>query len=111
MPGILLDENLPDRIAEVLRRQGIEVVHVGSVGLAATADKLIWTEALARDQVILTKDSDYLDLAATTNKGRVILLATGNMRMRQLCEYVESRGAVISEFLNGSERVLLLRRD
>jgi|GEM_PF-1963363 len=110
MATLLLDENLPEKLCPILSSFGLDVVHVQSEGFIATADSRIWDHAVENDFVIVTKDADYLDLAAITGKGRVILLGIGNMRLRELYAFVTARAEAITDFATGEERVLIINR-
>jgi predicted nuclease of predicted toxin-antitoxin system len=108
MADLLLDENLPESILPVLRRHGLTAVHVRGAGFGSTGDRVIWQFATERDLIVLTKDVDYLDLAALSNRGRVILLAVGNMRLRDLCDYMDGQGQAIKDFVLSGDRVMIL---
>jgi predicted nuclease of predicted toxin-antitoxin system len=106
--GVVLDENLPERLVSILARHGITATHVRRQGFGSTSDQQIWRFAMDSDSIVLTKDADYLDLAALSDQGRVILLVNGNMRLRQLCEYIDENGQVIRRFAASQNRVLIL---
>lgn len=55
----LLDENLPRRLAEVLRDQGHDVVAVSDSPLRGSADLFIWQEAAQQGRILITRDLDF----------------------------------------------------
>ncbi len=109
MSGFLLDENLPRQLAEFLRAPTVQVVHVGDEGFLATSDASIWEFSILANLVVVTKDSDFLELATVSATGRVIHLAVGNMKLATLCAFIEGHVQVIHEFLRSADRILILR--
>ena len=57
MKGFLLDENLPSKLRFT---PSLPVVHVALLGHNPT-DTQIWTYALKRELVIVSKDADFSD--------------------------------------------------
>jgi len=60
-----LDENLPPRIAEQLRRRGIAAVAVRDLGRLGDTDHNHLVRATAMGYTLVTADTDYLILAAS----------------------------------------------
>jgi predicted nuclease of predicted toxin-antitoxin system len=76
----LLDNNLSFRLAGQLQKNGIVVEHVGCCGLSDANDVQIYQYAAANDMILISKDDDFLDLAAM--RGRpplVVKLDIGNL--------------------------------
>jgi len=63
--SLYLDENLSPRIAEQLRRRGIDVVTVHDVGALGDTDENHLHRATSLGRVLCTHDEDYLILAAS----------------------------------------------
>jgi predicted nuclease of predicted toxin-antitoxin system len=61
--AFLLDENMPKRVAHILRAAGYPAARVIEVGLRAKPDSLIFAYARSRRLIIITRDADYLDAA------------------------------------------------
>jgi predicted nuclease of predicted toxin-antitoxin system len=61
--AFLLDENMPKRVAHILRAAGYPAARVIEVGLRAQPDSLIFAYARSRRLIIITRDADYLDAA------------------------------------------------
>ena len=64
---ILLDQGLPRSSAGLLRNAGLDAIHTGECGLARAADATILDLARAEDRIVVTVDSDFHALLATTN--------------------------------------------
>jgi predicted nuclease of predicted toxin-antitoxin system len=80
----LVDENLPPRLAEWLRRQGYEAKHVNDVALAGKPDVALAAAAAADDLVIVTKDSDF----DQRRDARVLRLVIGNCSTGALIDWL-----------------------
>jgi predicted nuclease of predicted toxin-antitoxin system len=61
-----LDEHMDPAIADALRGYGIDVTTTLEEGLRTRADDEQWQFVLARRRVIVTDDTDFLRLAAST---------------------------------------------
>lgn len=70
---LLIDAQLPPRLARRLRDLGHEAVHVGEIGLATAADELVWDAAVERKAVLVTKDHDFAVARAVSADGPVIV--------------------------------------
>lgn len=57
-----LDENLPVRLADVLRSQGHDVDTVLDENLQGRADPEIWQAAQAEQRLLITQDLDFSDV-------------------------------------------------
>ena len=58
-----LDENVPKAVAEGLRRRGVDVLTVQEAGNSGLSDHTQLTFALTEVRVLVTVDSDFLQLA------------------------------------------------
>ncbi|MEM9369340.1 MAG: DUF5615 family PIN-like protein [Planctomycetota bacterium] len=63
----LLDQGLPRSTVSHLQDQGITAEHVGDLGLAAASDATILATGRERDAIVVTLDSDFHALLATSN--------------------------------------------
>ncbi len=58
--SLLCDEHVPTPGIEGLRRRGVNVATVGSLGLRGLADELILDAARQQGRVVYTKDTDFI---------------------------------------------------
>lgn len=73
--AFLLDENMPKRAANALRRAGYSAVRVIEVGLRAQKDPVIFAYAHARGLIIVTRDADFLGSQYQPPHAGIILLS------------------------------------
>ena len=59
----LVDNQLPRELARWLVTQGQDAVHTLDRGQGQTDDRQLWSEALAEDRVMVSKDEDFFILA------------------------------------------------
>ena len=79
MLRLLIDAQLPPRLAHRLNELGHEAIHVFDVGLATATDGDIWDAARARNAALLTKDRDFVTLRVARREGPAIVwLRFGN---------------------------------
>jgi predicted nuclease of predicted toxin-antitoxin system len=103
----LLDQNLPVRLCALLRQLGHEALHVEGLGLGEATDAEVWAEARRRDAVMVSKDSDFLALAA--RDGRLVRLRIGNRSNRDLFDIIARNWPEVVERLDSGERIVELR--
>lgn len=65
---LLVDANLPPRVARRLGAAGHDAVHVAEVDLLAATDIEITTYAAAEQRIIVTSDSDFGSILARTGQ-------------------------------------------
>jgi predicted nuclease of predicted toxin-antitoxin system len=108
---LLVDENLPPRIAVDLADLFPESAHVGSVGLGSTDDSVIWEYTKAHGFAFLTKDKDFANLSiARGAPPKVILLQTGNCSTGQIIQIVRNNAVRFTDFEDDAHRSLLVLR-
>jgi predicted nuclease of predicted toxin-antitoxin system len=79
----LLDHNLSPLLIKLLGEADHDVVHVQSLGLHAATDREILQTALVDDQVVISADTDFGDLLASSNEpGPSVLLLRRQDRRR-----------------------------
>lgn len=59
----LVDEDLSEEIAVILRAEGVEAVHVREIGFSGADDRDVLDEAARRDSCVVTRNrNDFLTL-------------------------------------------------
>jgi len=108
---LLVDENLPPRLAGDLADLFPDSVHVDSIGLGSAGDSAIWEYAKAHGFAFLTKDKDFANLSiARGAPPKVILLQTGNCSTAQVIRIVRNNAVPFADFENDAQRSLLVLR-
>jgi predicted nuclease of predicted toxin-antitoxin system len=105
---ILIDEQLPPTIAHFLSDLGLEAVHVRALDMNESPDESIWLIAASRNWVVMTKDSDFLQIAMTTRQGRLIHVGLGNASTSVLRRYLQAHVPRIQRFVQSEARILVL---
>ena len=108
---LLVDENLPPRLASDLADLFPKSAHVHSVELGGTSDSVIWEYAKTHGFAFLTKDKDFANLSiARGAPPKVILLQTGNCSAAQIIRIVRNNGVRFADFEDDAHRSLLVLR-
>ncbi len=108
---LLVDENLPPRLARDLADLFPESIHVSLVGLGSTPDAVIWDFAKNHGFAFLTKDKDFANLSlARGAPPKVILLLIGNCSATELARLARNNAVRFSDFENDARRTLLILR-
>jgi predicted nuclease of predicted toxin-antitoxin system len=63
---LLIDANLSPRVAAQLADMGFDAIHVAGVGLLTAADEAILEYAATSEVVIVSADTDFGELLATS---------------------------------------------
>jgi predicted nuclease of predicted toxin-antitoxin system len=108
---LLVDENLPPRLADELADLFPESVHVSSVDLGSTPDEVIWEYAKANGFIFVTKDKDFANLSlAWGEPPKVVLLLIGNCSTTELTRLIRNNAVRFSDFERDAGRSLLILR-
>ena len=84
--------NVDIRVAEWLRGQGHDAVHLRDHGLHRMPNGEIFVKALSEDRVVLTSDLDFGEIAAALKDtaGKVVLLRLQNSRAANVTRRLSS---------------------
>lgn len=108
---LLVDENLPPRLAIDLADLFPESTHVSLVELGSTNDSLIWEHAKTHGFAFLTKDKDFANLSlARGAPPKVILLQTGNCSTVEIVRLVRNNAVRFTDFDSDVQHSLLILR-
>ncbi len=81
-----LDEHVDPAIAIALRRAGIDITTTIEAGLRTKNDEAHLQFARAEGRVIVTRDQDFLRVAAEKTDHNGIVFYTANQSMREIIE-------------------------
>ncbi|MFZ4791677.1 MAG: DUF5615 family PIN-like protein [Candidatus Competibacteraceae bacterium] len=100
---LLLDENLSRRIVSPITSHYPGSSQVALLGLERAADAAIWAYARQHDFIIVTKDSDFVDLSTLYGQPpKVILLRTGNQTWQMTAQTLIDRRESLESALIGT---------
>jgi predicted nuclease of predicted toxin-antitoxin system len=84
---LLLDENLSRKIVPALQEAFPGSTQVALLGMERSDDRELWEHAKSMGFVLVTKDEDFMDLAATLGyPPKLILLRLGNCTNQQILD-------------------------
>jgi predicted nuclease of predicted toxin-antitoxin system len=109
---LLVDAQLPPKLATYLAAQGHDAIHVMSLpGAVRTPDAEIAAIADAQDRAVVTKDADFRHSHTVSGSpASLLLVATGNIRNDDLLDLFRRRLDDIEAALAGA-RFVELHRD
>jgi predicted nuclease of predicted toxin-antitoxin system len=82
---LLVDENLPPGLCDLLRPECEAVEHVRDLDLARADDRVIWQYAVDHGFMVVTKDRDFADMAILRGgEGKVVWIRLGNCNLDKL---------------------------
>lgn len=105
---LLIDQDLSAGAAEILRSNGLDVVHAREVGLAVASDESILEWCRGEDRIVVTADADFHAHLALSGAvwPSVIRVRIEGLRDRALAELITrvihivgddlARGSVVS---------------
>lgn len=108
---LLFDQNLSRRLVPRLESAFPESAHVAEIGLDRATDYEVWAHAGAHDFVVVSKDSDFRQLAFLHGPPpKVVWLRVGNVSTGAIDELLATSVEVLGAF-NGSQEEALLVLD
>ena len=106
---LLLDENLSPKLAESLRKEYPESVHVRFVGLRGADDGRIWEYARDHDLTIISKDNDLRQRSFLEGAPpKVVWLEVGNAGTSAIADLLRREQANLLTFENDAQSALLI---
>jgi predicted nuclease of predicted toxin-antitoxin system len=105
----LVDENLPRRLVPWLKDKGADAIHVLDLDLADAPDATLWGIAEPSGAYIMTRDSDFLVIAAAAKRGGVVHLRMGQCTSAQMFERLEAAWTAIARAVDAGQRIVEVR--
>jgi predicted nuclease of predicted toxin-antitoxin system len=106
---LLLDQNLSRRLVAGIEGSFPGSVHVTDVGLDTASDRSIWEWAGERGYVVVSKDTDFRQLAFLYGPPpKVVWLSVGNVSTAVIEALLLGCVARISRFVDDEEEALLV---
>jgi predicted nuclease of predicted toxin-antitoxin system len=107
MIRFLIDAQLPPGLARRLTARGHVAEHVNRIGLGNTGDGTIWQYAARTGATLITKDEDFVALAAQEPAGpQVVWIRIGNIGNDTLWRALDPLLDEIVQSLNAGERIV-----
>ena len=106
---LLLDQNISRKLVPLLREDFPDSAHVAELDLAQSTDRQIWDYAGQNDYVIVSKDSDFRQLAFLFGPPpKAVWLDVGNVSSSTILELIRSSRETIKHFSENTEASLML---
>jgi len=100
----LFDQNLSRRLVGELAEWFPDCVHVGAVGLDVATDREIWDYAGEHGYLIVSKDSDFRQLAFLLGPPpKAVWLRVGNRSTASIAEVLRGGGDAIARLAASEE--------
>jgi predicted nuclease of predicted toxin-antitoxin system len=105
----LFDQNLSRRLVGLLAVEYPGSVHVEAAGLLGADDRTIWNYAAAHSLAVVSKDTDFRDLAVQLGPPpKVVWVRVGNGPTAAVVTLLRSRLADVASFLADPTLALLI---
>ena len=97
---LLFDQNISYRIISKIKNNFSDAAQVKQLGIENYSDIEIWEFAKKNEYTIVTFDSDFFDYANIKgHPPKIIWLRLGNSKTDLLAEFINTRHAIISDFI------------
>jgi predicted nuclease of predicted toxin-antitoxin system len=107
---LLIDNNLSYKLADYLKAESMESVHIKNALTVLSFDTEIWDYARENDLVILTKDNDFDELSQLYGcPPKVIHVLCGNKSTVYIFDLIVSYKFEINQFINTDSENCLLK--
>jgi len=105
---LLFDNNISHRVISRISTIFPNASHVMLENLDESADKEVWEFARKHNYTIVTKDSDFNDLAIYYGTPpKIIWIRVGNCRVVQIAKLLLDNGDIIKKFLDNPNSSIL----
>lgn len=107
---LIVDAQLPSRLAETLRKSGYDAVAVGEIGLHSAEDSEIWTYAIEKNAAIITKDEDFSERLLTARCSPVVIwVRVGNITNAALLQWFIPLLPMIIAHIESGDKLIEIR--
>lgn len=106
----LVDQNLSPRLAAVLVEHGHDAVHTSDRGLDGAHDEAVLERARTEDRTLISADSDFGTILASTRAARPSVLYIRRIqgrRVEQLADLIVGNLDIVEEALREGSLVVL----
>ena len=108
MHKLLFDNNISHRVIARISDIFPNANHVMLESLDESTDREVWRFARQNDYTIVTKDSDFNDLAIYHGSPpKIIWIKVGNCKVAQIAKILQDNSDVIKSFLDNSVSTIL----
>ncbi|NQU10386.1 DUF5615 family PIN-like protein [bacterium] len=108
--NFLVDVNLPPHLSAWLSGRNHQATHLSDLDSLRAADARVWTLAVDRGAVIVSKDTDFYELSMVQGRPpQVLLIALGNCSNDDLMRALAHAWTEIDAALSRSARLVVLR--
>ncbi|PHS33799.1 MAG: hypothetical protein COA92_04700 [Sulfurovum sp.] len=108
MHKLLFDNNISHRVLPHISKEFVDSTHVMLKNLDYASDLEVWSFAKENDYTIVTKDSDFNDLAILKGTPpKVIWIKLGNCSVPDIVKILKDNGQTIKVFLNEEDSAIL----
>ena len=100
----LFDQNISHRILKLIAKDYSDSTTVKNEGLINAPDREIWEFAKINDYIIVTQDSDFIDLNSLYGfPPKIIWIRTGNLKTQSIVDILVDYSNEVNKFINGSK--------
>ncbi|MCY7411515.1 MAG: DUF5615 family PIN-like protein [Salinibacterium sp.] len=105
-----IDAQLLPALARMLTEHGPIAVHVIAIGPGNATDQTLWTYAIDRVTVLVTKDEDFRDMLLLRGSPPVVVwVRVGNTRRQALLDWFKPLIERVVEFIESANPLVELR--
>lgn len=106
---LLFDQNISDRLLDLLSDTYPGSLHVRRIGLATADDEQVWNYAAQYNLTIVSKDSDFRQRSFLFGPPpKVVSIAFGNCSTGEIERALRARRIELEEFARSTESALLV---